>query len=188
MRGRDTRSIDGMSLKHDARFVDRKIGRALLRPHGLISKGDEKVTIVQWLPGSIGVFVMLGAAFWSGRLGFRAVSATSWPSVPGKIIRSVLEPVRQRGARARIRYEYRVGAQKLTGHTVFFGDFIETNAALAGEQVNAHPVGREVTVRHHPTEPQLACLEPRADVRVWLAFGGALVMASVILNAIARGE
>ncbi len=131
---------------------------------------------------------MLGAAFWSGRLGFRAVSAKSWPSVPGKIVVSVLQPMRRRGARARIRYEYQVGGQKLTGDTVFFGDFIESNAALAGEQVNAHPVGREVTVRHHPADPRVSCLEPRADLRVWLAFGGALVMASVILNAIAKGE
>lgn len=146
------------------------------------------MTLEQWLPGSIGVLVMLGAAFWSGRLGFRAVSAKSWPTVPGRIVHSVLETRRQRSGRARIRYEYQVGPQKLTGETIFFGDFIEANAALAGEQVSAHPVGREVNVRHHPTDPRLSCLDPRADVRVWLAFGGALVMASVILNAIANGE
>lgn len=142
----------------------------------------------QWLPGSVGVLLALGCAAWFGRLGFLAVAARSWPEVPGTIVSSTVEPRPRRSARARIRYRYRVGAKEFTGDTLWFGDSLEGNASVVGDQVSAHPVGREVTVRHHPTKPQLCCLQPRAELRVWLFLGGALVMAGVILDALARGE
>ena len=140
-----------------------------------------------WLPGSVGVLLMLGFAAWSGRLGFLAASAKSWPSVPGKVVSSSVQPTQRRSARARITYVYRVGAQELTGHTLYFGDSIEGNAAIAADLVKAWPVGKEVAVFHHPGQPQLCCLEARADQRVWLFLGGSLLLAGVILRALSRG-
>lgn len=140
------------------------------------------------IPGGVGLLLCLGAAAWFGRLGFRAVNAQRWPEVPGHIVFSQAVPGRRGSARAQIRYRYRVGLQEFTGDTVFFGDGIEANAAMVHERVNAWPVGRPLTVRHHPTRPQVCCLEPRADLRVWLFFGGALVMAGLILKALAQGE
>ena len=146
------------------------------------------MAIDQWLPGSIGLMLSLSCAAWFGRLGFRAVNSRSWPTAQGRIIHSAVVPGPRQSASARIRYEYQVGTQKLTSQIVFFGDFIEGNSRVVGDLVGAYPVGREVTVRHHPAQPEVGCLEPRADLRVWLFLGGALVMGSVILNAIVRGE
>ena len=146
------------------------------------------MSIEQWLPGSVGVLLCVWVAVWFARLGFRAVGARSWPAVQGHVVSCVIERGRRMSARARIRYEYQVEGQTLSGDTLFFGDFFDANQAIAEERAQAYPVGRKVVVRHHPTRLSVSCLEPRADLRVWLFLGTALVMASVILRAIAVGE
>ena len=140
------------------------------------------------IPGLAGVLITLGFAAWFGRLGFLAVSAKSWPGVPGVIVSSSWERQQRRSTRARIRYTYRVGEREFTGSTLWFGDFIEGNAAVVQERVAAWPVGKAITVRHHPRRPEVCCVEPRADLRVWLFFGGALMMAGVILDALSKGD
>jgi hypothetical protein len=49
-------------------------------------------------------------------------------------------------------------------------------------------VGKAITVRHHPQHPEVCCVEPRADLRVWLFFGGALMLAGVILEGLSRPD
>jgi hypothetical protein len=144
--------------------------------------------IDEWLPGSVGVVLCLGLAAWFGRLGFFAVNAQRWPSVPGRVVSSVVVLGRRQSGRARVRYEYQVGAQKFTGQTLFFGDFLDANPTIARERASAHPVGGEVTVRHHPDKPSVSYVEARADLRVWLFLGGAMLLAGVILKALVRGE
>ena len=93
------------------------------------------MSIEQWLPGSVGVLLCVWVAVWFARLGFRAVGARSWPAVQGHVVSCVIERGRRMSARARIRYEYQVEGQTLSGDTLFFGDFFDANQAIAEERL-----------------------------------------------------
>lgn len=94
-----------------------------------------------------------------------AVSAASWPSVPGIVTRSELEFADDRrigrsgSYRARVRYEYQVGGRRHGSSRIAVVDVGSSRREEAEVIVQNYPKGSGVTVRHHPRRPELAYLE-----------------------------
>ena len=111
--------------------------------------------------------VFLGASV--GAIGI-ARASRSWPTVPGRVVRSEIRTNRRAnglpGFRTLVRYEYVVDGEEYEGRAIAGGEFPYRRAGGAIRRLAAYPVGALVTVRYDPTEPEIAVLETGVSVDV----------------------
>jgi hypothetical protein len=126
--------------------------------------------------------VLLGAA--AGGIGI-ARTSHSWPTVPGRVVRSEIRANRRAnglpGFRTLVRYEYVVDGEEYEGRELAGGDFPYRGAVGAARRLAAYPVGALVTVRYDPTEPDIAVLETGVSVDVlYLPIMATLLMVAAL--------
>ena len=114
-----------------------------------------------------GVVVILG---WEAFSQFRlARKASSWPTVPGRIVSAELEDgpmmgrfIRVASHRAVVHYTYEVAGREWTSQRVFFGDRAFDKGDGARDRVRRYEPDSVVQVSYDPDDPSSAVLEPRA--------------------------
>ena len=142
--------------------------------------------------------VFLGLAAWTGYKGVNEVTlaraSDKWPTIPGKIIGSSVKESTERdndgfertSYGANVQYEFTVGGAIIHGTRVAFGDYSSEDRSHADELVARYPVGKEVTVRYQPSNPQECVLEAGVSGQVWFlpGFAGACVVIALFFATI----
>lgn len=140
------------------------------------------------LPGSVGLLLCLAAAVWATVQLALALAAKGWSQSSGVITGAHVAERRTRNGvsgRLELAYRWEAGGRTRTGTRVFFGDGLEGNLGVCRELAARYPVGAQVTVFHSGAQ---SCLQPRADLRVWLLAPFAWGMAALIAHAVLFGE
>jgi hypothetical protein len=128
----------------------------------------------------------------------------SWPRTSGTVSISQVVRVSPSGRistthyKARVVYHYSVGGQRYTSRNIGFGfmggngisrDLSANHVAPtfpqekpARELAARYPVGKVVTVYYRPTDPALACLDPRAPPLIELIFGEVFLLGLGLLS------
>jgi hypothetical protein len=105
------------------------------------------------------------------RHGALAAASATWPTTPGKVLRSgVLQQRRPKGGstyRSDICYEYTVAGRRHEGDVVQFGSLDMATAAAAQKILDPYPVGTNVVVHYKPDDPAVATLETTAAAAHW---------------------
>lgn len=149
------------------------------------------------MPGDYLASILLGAL--AAILGLqayhqyrRAVIASRWPTVPGRVTSAellegpVLGRVRRTTShRAAVSYVYEVAGKQWTSSRVFFGD----EAFIAGRgperRADRYETGGAVQVYYNPEDPSQAVLEPRAawrdSARRALTWAGLAALSVVVV-------
>lgn len=111
-------------------------------------------------------FAVIGGLFWLiiSASAKKNKEAASWPQVPGKVVSSAVQSVRnsEDGGvtfEPNVVYTYSVDGQTFTGNKVHFSAFRSTNKAEPQKTVDKYPAGADVTVRYNPKKPKEAVLE-----------------------------
>jgi len=128
---------------------------------------------------------------------WQAREARSWPTVSGKVVKSVAEVREERvpdderedGYRtesrnfANVTYEYSVGGRKLRCNRISIGEDLG-NFQIA-EKLAKYPAGSIVTVYYNPRHPDQAVLERDLPQGLWgcLGIGSAVVVAIIFGSA-----
>jgi hypothetical protein len=87
-----------------------------------------------------------------------AMQSRAWPRVPGQIAETAMRDPKWsigRSGRQDVLYHYKVGETFYVGTRISFIGFIQN-----WRKPLSYEAGAEVVVRHHPTKPKLAVLEP----------------------------
>lgn len=111
----------------------------------------------------------------------RASAAAQRPTVPGKVISSVIEEQRSTGRgrhyRCRVTYTYTIDDTEHTSHRAFYGDDLwSPKPAEVNEVHQRYPEGATVTVYYDPNDPGDAVLETVVSRRVVaVAFTGLIL-------------
>jgi hypothetical protein len=118
-------------------------------------------------------FMLMGtfALFFGVRGVIRGHASAAWPAVPGVIQESSVEyQSSSKGGtyHARIRYTYVLESTAHNGSRVAYGGFGTSGPSHAQKIVNRYPVGRAVTVRYMPSDPDESVLEPGTDFGTWM--------------------
>lgn len=117
----------------------------------------------------------LAGMTWGGWLLWQAGRSAAWPSVPGKITRSVLVWNDEK-PRADLEYEYAIDGATHHGARRLFAQ--DAGGLQSQSDVQAilkrYPVGAAVPVFVDPADPTLAVLEPGMTKASW----GALAMST----------
>jgi len=115
---------------------------------------------------AIVAIAVIGGIFWLiiSASAKKNKEAASWPQVPGKIISSEVQAVRDPqdntfSYEPNIVYTYTVDGQTLTGNRVHFTAFRSTSKAKPQQTVDKYPAGADVTVHYNPQKPREAVLE-----------------------------
>ncbi len=112
--------------------------------------------VLAWVAVMVLLFGAVTVA-WGGWEISSGLASANWPGVQGRIIEShvvtIPQPYHDQPT-AVIRYRYEVDGQIIEGHRVSF------QVAPPLSAVEDYPVGRTVTVYHHPDHPDNAVLEP----------------------------
>jgi hypothetical protein len=120
------------------------------------------------------------AAVWAAR------DSHSWPTTPGRVVRSEIRHNRNAnglpGHRTLIRYEYTIDGEEYEGRELASGAFPYRSARSAERRLKPYPLGAPVIVRYFPGDPELAVLEPGVSLDVLY-----LPIVSMILLLIAVG-
>ncbi len=96
----------------------------------------------------------------------RAVKSRNWYTVDGVITASDVKVDVGSGSSSQasytpaIEYEYEVRGTRYTADNVNFSRFQTPSPTAAARTVRKYPVGEQVTVYHHPWQPEKATLEP----------------------------
>ena len=114
--------------------------------------------------------------------------ARHWPATTGKVIASGVVSHRKSPGdpgynfgdtevtnEPRVEYEYRVGKKKYRGHKIDLGE--KTSSYELEKILDRYPVGAEVTVYYHPSDPNTAVLERDVPWWVWTAGVGCVVVS-----------
>ena len=136
-----------------------------------------------------GILFLVAAVFGGAAAGAIGIAraSRSWPTVPGRVVRSEIRTNRKAnvlpGYRTLVRYEYVVGGEEHEGRELAGGDFPYRSARGAARRLAAYPVGAPVTVRYDPTEPEIAVLETGVspDVLYLPAIATMLVAAALAI-------
>lgn len=134
------------------------------------------------------VLVIVGIVFGGQALAavWVARDSHSWPTTPGRVVRSEMRHNRNAnglpGHRTLVRYEYTVGGEEYEGRDVASGEFPYRSARSAARRLQPYPVGASVVVRYFPDDPELAVLEPGVSLDVLY-----LPIVSIILLLVAVG-
>ncbi|GAB4579204.1 MAG: hypothetical protein Fur0022_19420 [Anaerolineales bacterium] len=117
--------------------------------------------------------LVLASRAWRGQR--QSITARQWARVTGRVVTSTIATtmIRQRISTStgryrwleryapRIEYEYQVGAQRLTGTRLHFGEVLYSSDAASSQYiVNRYRVGSEVMVYYDPANPANAVLMP----------------------------
>ena len=111
--------------------------------------------------GALFLVVGLGVAVQSVRTSRKVQAAQLWPSVKGRVTKSVVERSggKNRVYRAKIRYTYSVAGYELEGRRYALGGELDTsNRARAEGRCAKYPEGSEPEVYYDPSNPKDACL------------------------------
>lgn len=99
-----------------------------------------------------------------------ARASRSWPTTPGRIVRSEVRDNRRAnglpGHRIFVRYEYTIDDEEYEGRDLACGAFPYRSVRSAVSRLTPYPVGASVDVRYLPREPQLSVLEPGISLDV----------------------
>lgn len=136
-----------------------------------------------------GILFLVGVVFGGAAAGAIGIAraSRSWPTVPGRVVRSEIRTNRKAnglpGFRTLVRYEYVVDEEEYEGRELAGGDFPYRSAHGATRRLAAYPVGAPVTVRYDPTEPEIAVLETGVspDVLYLPAIATMLVAAALAI-------
>lgn len=120
-----------------------------------------------------GIFLLLGALLfliaavflgWAGGVVTIAQASKSWPSARATIKQSEIRSNRRAnglpGHRYRVIYEFEVARKSFESNLVGAGEFPYLTKSLASGRIANYPVGKQVTARYNPAEPDIAVLEP----------------------------
>ncbi|MDB5045069.1 MAG: hypothetical protein JWQ08_1119 [Deinococcus sp.] len=138
------------------------------------------------LTGSGFPVVLLLAAlglFWvAGLQSWRSVRAATWPTAPGSVTRTWLEPSSGGGGRQRIwtphvAYTYTVGGVTYSGERLTYGTRGNSDYGQQQRALKRYPVGGAVRVHYAPGTPQKSVLESGLRGIPWMTF----VVAALIL-------
>jgi len=98
----------------------------------------------------------------------RVQSSFSWPTVPGRVLKSKVGSHSGPGARGSGTYAHVIEYEYTVDHVVHTHDHIEVGGNTSGtrnaaeKSVANYPVGREVRVYYDPKDASNACLERRS--------------------------
>ncbi len=139
----------------------------------------------------------LGALLIGGRPVMRLAESAGWPTAPGEVVESRVEPVTVSGMAGDIArwqpiitYTYEVDGQMYTNDAVTFREGHTFNAQAEAEAVTArYAPGQSVEVAYQPGDPQNAVLERRVPTESYLiAAGGLIVLALHLIGVIKRAR
>jgi hypothetical protein len=124
-------------------------------------------------------FAVFGLMFLAGALmlaqqTYFGLASYYWPTAQGAITRSKLVETSDTDEDgnetithvAEIEYRYRVGYRDFRAKRISFGG-VSSNSAHA--TMTKYPLGRSVSVHHHPTNPERAVLEPGISIGLLIA-------------------
>jgi hypothetical protein len=118
---------------------------------------------------------------------FRSLQCERWPATEGVVQQAEMETHSgRRGSHSyspSITYHYQVAGTNYTGNRWAFGA-MSASAAYAQTILNAFPVGRKVSVRYSPDNPELAVLVTGIHGGTWifLAVGTAFLLVGWIFQ------
>ena len=152
------------------------------RPRRLDEISGMDLLIIMALTGLLGAGTVIHA-----RRAWRAACSRHWPESRGVVESSVPVMAYRNKTRTwvpRIAYAYKVGGRTYRAEEMSFGKerWYADNQGPARDHCNEYPVGRKVTVYHHPERPEVACLErAEGSIARGYAFAGALGIGSVTM-------
>jgi hypothetical protein len=133
------------------------------------------------------ILMLVAIAAW-----MKAAAARRWPTVPGRVIESRVEDVRRSDGGhivyARIAYEYALGARVYRSNVVTFGQQqLKSGTEAARRKAEAivarYPLGSTIVVRHRPSDPADAVLEPSAPNAKFAVLGATIFLLAGFLAA-----
>ena len=125
-------------------------------------------------------FGLGGAVFiWFARQSEKRGNASlSWPTVPGKVLKSEARRGAKGSTLTDLKYGYSVAAVEYIGTLANFAG--TTTAADSKRIVQQYPVGARVTVAYDPDHPSIAVLEPGSSrTRGMIVFGFVMIAAAI---------
>ncbi len=152
----------------------------------------------RWAPAVVGGLFLVVGVVMAIRATRLAVASRNWPSVPGRILKSLVsaeQPTTEVGDFrpdvhiARIEYEYVVAGERFTGTNVNVGGDLHTsNRQRAEDAVAMYGVGDAVDVFYDPSKPSRAGLVHDAPgIGVMLAVAGAGLVVLIVSVVRAMG-
>jgi hypothetical protein len=117
-----------------------------------------------------------------------AKAAASWPSVPGKIVKSEVEEYQERddddgrttwhtAYRPAVEYAYAVNGREHRGNQINYAMTVSAGQGYAEKVAAKYPVGSEVDVHYDPKNPSTSALRTAgAAGATWLVCGAALIV------------
>ena len=117
-----------------------------------------------------GIALPSGAVFgaYALRLAWtRGTASQQWPTTDGTILESQVDYDGDHH-RAKIRYQYVVQAEVLTGEVITYRG-INTDRVTAEEYAEKYPISMKVVVYYDPASPAISVLEPGVDKQAYLA-------------------
>ena len=127
------------------------------------------------------------------RAGAKVRASKNWPTTPGRVLNSYIEPRRSRSGRgtstayyAVVFYEYMVNGQRLQSNRIRFGSDLGYGwTSPAQKTVDQYPPGAMVEVFFNPADPSEAVLQRTAQganrIFLFIAF---VILASVLCTLV----
>lgn len=111
------------------------------------------------------IFMLVGGGvfYFGAKSMLSAKASEQWPSVSGVVkVSEVVENSDSDGTTygAKVKYHYTVAGAEYDADRVKYGEVSTSNSSGAYEVVNSYPVGKKITVYHHPETPEESVLEP----------------------------
>ena len=111
---------------------------------------------------------------------FQSMQASNdWPSAPGVITVSEVQSTFGKKTKAKLSYEFQVGASSFNGSRIRFADTTGSSRSAQEQSIAAYPVGSNVEVYYDPKNPKVAVLEPGGGIR-----GYGLILPPLLLAGI----
>jgi len=140
-------------------------------------------------------FMLLGvtALMFGARIALEGWQAKSWPEAKGRIVLSKVTELRTskniRVARlcVTLDYLYMVGQKIYEGHRLNSGWRCFASENRVRQIMERYPVGKAVTVRYNPKNPEISMLEPGLNWTAFMLLGVGVINCSVALPLMKRG-
>ena len=119
---------------------------------------------------AIGGFFLLMVPFgaWAAWYSIaNAKASVGWPTAPGTITRSEVEPTVKNRVNPKVAYTYAVNGKTMTGSRVSYRSEGGSNQTDAQAVVDRFPMGKSVQVHYDPALPTNSVLEPGASASTY---------------------
>lgn len=135
---------------------------------------------VIWLWHHAWLVITVLVSAWAIIQFLRNMGTLAWPSVMGKVTRSEvvfrgLYTEKERRGRSRyawnVSYTYAVNGHSYASDRKAMDSDEDVGHMAAQNSADAHPVGSEIRVFHHPKDPSIACIERGLVNGRWLVPG-----------------